>query len=70
LSLGLILDFAQCNSKFHPPHTNVSKTHDEVNIIIMHVHIMETKRPWHKTPMDIQQKDHDIKIEWAYGLRW
>jgi hypothetical protein len=30
LNPNLIIDSAQCNSKFHPPHPNVNKSHDEV----------------------------------------
>jgi hypothetical protein len=33
LNPSLILDFAQCNSKSHPPHPNVNKLHKKPSTI-------------------------------------
>jgi hypothetical protein len=41
LNLNLISNFAQCNSKSHPTHPNVNKTHDEINIITILVQTMK-----------------------------
>jgi hypothetical protein len=45
LSLNLISNFAQWNSKSHPTHPNVNKTHDEINIITILVQIMKKQGP-------------------------
>jgi hypothetical protein len=45
LNLNLISNFAQSNSKSHPTHPNVNKTHDEINIITILVQTMKKQGP-------------------------